>query len=66
MYSLTVGSTIYYRFGLYCFIFSILWGTCAASGWWLLFQLNKIETSGNNRGTEEEDFFGLDEGGDYF
>lgn len=66
LYSLTVGSTVYYKFGLYCLIFGILWGACAATGWWLLFQLHKIESSGNNRGVEEEDPFGLDQGGDYF
>ena len=43
LYSLTVGSNVYYIFGIYCLIFTFLWGGCSAAGWWLLTQLHKIE-----------------------
>ena len=43
LYSLTVGSTVYYIFGVYCFIFAFLWGGCSVAAWWFLTQLHKME-----------------------
>lgn len=61
LYSLTVGSNIYYGFGLYCLIFAMLWGGCTLAGWWLLLQLHTMEEGGLSRGgpCDEDDPLGL-------
>ena len=60
LYSFTVGTSVYYVFGLYCVVFSGLWGYTTFRGFVLLSSLQRHEVEMARGADDEENFEGED------